>query len=184
MPPKHRLKCRRTEHSVPHQRTVELVDARTLTAHLLTDAAITAGRLANGRYIALCGQDVIPACPVEAGQSRCASCVSIPTQSEAVMTCWYVQSLNAQDTHRGYLRRGRALAACGEFSLLRSSQSGASLAPSAKEAVAQLFMANRPILSRSARSFVAPACLVTCPVKRSQLSKPQPARVDRLERRD
>lgn len=34
---------------------------------------------------------------------------------------WYPQSLNAHDTHRGHLRRGRVLATCGvEFSPLRA----------------------------------------------------------------
>ena len=79
MPGKHRLKGRRAEHTARH-RAVELVDARTLTAHLLTDTAIAAGRLAKGRYIALCGQDVLPASLVEPGRRHFLSCVSIPTQ--------------------------------------------------------------------------------------------------------
>lgn len=80
MPAKHRLKRRRTEDPAPRQRAIELVDACTLTAHFLTMDALAAGRLPEGRYIALCGQDLVPACLVEPGRDRCASCVSIPTQ--------------------------------------------------------------------------------------------------------
>jgi hypothetical protein len=76
---KHRLKSRRTEHTARH-RAIELVDARTLTAHLLTDAAIAAGRLAKGRYVAICGQDVLSASLAESGRGRCSSCVSVPAQ--------------------------------------------------------------------------------------------------------
>jgi hypothetical protein len=37
------------------------------------------------------------------------------------MISWYRQSLSAHDTHRGHLRRGRVLTACGvEFSPLRT----------------------------------------------------------------
>jgi hypothetical protein len=76
---KHRLKSRRTEHTARH-RAIELVDARTLTAHFLTMDALTAGRLPKGRYIARCGQDVLPASLTEPGRNRCLSCVPIPSQ--------------------------------------------------------------------------------------------------------
>lgn len=40
---------------------------------------------------------------------------------------WYRRSLNHKDTHRGHLRRGRVLAACGvEFSPLRTWRKGGS----------------------------------------------------------
>lgn len=43
---------------------------------------------------------------------------------------WYLQSLNANDTHRGHLRRGRVLAACGvEFSPLRAWRNRGSALP-------------------------------------------------------
>lgn len=77
---KHRLKTRRAEHTVPRHRPVEVVDAHTPTAHFLTHDAFAAGRLPKGRYIALCGQDVLPASLAEPGRGRCSSCVSIPTQ--------------------------------------------------------------------------------------------------------
>ena len=78
---KHRLNRGRhqVQHAAPH-RAVEVVDARTRTGHFLTMDALAAGRLPQGRYIALCGQDVLPACLTEPGLSRCLSCVSIPSQ--------------------------------------------------------------------------------------------------------
>jgi hypothetical protein len=57
-----------------------VVDARTLTAHLLTMDALAAGSLPPGRYIALGSQDVLSASLIEAGRSRCPSCVSLPSQ--------------------------------------------------------------------------------------------------------
>jgi hypothetical protein len=76
---KHRLKSRRAEYTA-RQRAVELVDARTLTARFLTMDALAAGRLPKGRYIALCGHDVLPASLAEPGRGRCLLCIPIPTQ--------------------------------------------------------------------------------------------------------
>jgi hypothetical protein len=78
---RHRLRNRRvqTQRTTRH-RTVEVVDARTLTAHCLTMDALAAGRLPKGRYITLCGQDVLPASLAEPGRNRCLSCVPIPSQ--------------------------------------------------------------------------------------------------------
>ncbi|MGH3889344.1 MAG: hypothetical protein ACRDSZ_22760 [Pseudonocardiaceae bacterium] len=76
---KHSLKGRRVQRTSRH-RAVEVVDVRTLTAHFLTMDALAAGRLPKGRYVALCGQDVLPASLTEPGSRRCSSCVSIPTQ--------------------------------------------------------------------------------------------------------
>lgn len=43
------------------------------------------------------------------------------------MASWYLRSKDAQDTHRGHLRRGRVLAVCGvEFSPLRTWRKGGS----------------------------------------------------------
>ncbi len=43
---------------------------------------------------------------------------------------WYLQSLNDRDTHRGHLRRGRVLAACGvEFAPLRAWWKGSPALP-------------------------------------------------------
>lgn len=76
---RHRLTGRRVQHAAPH-RAIEVVDARTRTTHALTDEALAAGRLPQGRYIALCGQDVLPAGLTEPGSSRCPSCAWIPRQ--------------------------------------------------------------------------------------------------------
>ena len=76
---KHRLRDRRGQRPTRH-RAIEVVDARTLTAHFLTMDALAAGRLPQGRYITLCGHDGLPASLTEAGRSRCPSCVSIPSQ--------------------------------------------------------------------------------------------------------
>jgi hypothetical protein len=76
---RHRLANRRVHHAAP-PRAIEVVDARTFTAHYLTMDALAEGRLPEGRYTALCGPDVLPACLTEPGSSRCPSCVSIPSQ--------------------------------------------------------------------------------------------------------
>jgi hypothetical protein len=61
---------------------IDMVDVRTLLTHLMTPDAAAAGR--RGRYVALCGADVIPASLTEPGQGRCEPCVrmsvSIPSQ--------------------------------------------------------------------------------------------------------
>jgi hypothetical protein len=79
MPGRHRLRGRRVQQTARH-RTVEVVDARTLRAHPLAPDALADGRHAAGRYIALCGQDVLPASLVEPGRGRCTSCSAIPAQ--------------------------------------------------------------------------------------------------------
>jgi hypothetical protein len=67
---------RREDHRARlRRRTVEMVDARTLQAHLLTDEALAAGRRGDGRYIALCGSDVLPASLAAAERGFCRRCV-------------------------------------------------------------------------------------------------------------
>lgn len=66
---------------------IDMVDVRSLLTHLMTPDAAAAGF--RGRYVALCGADVIPASLTEPGRGRCKPCVrmsvSIPNQrSEAV----------------------------------------------------------------------------------------------------
>jgi hypothetical protein len=73
----------RSTYPISPQRAVEVVDAHTLTTHLLTLDALAARRLPEGRYTALCGKDVLPACLTEPGSNRCSSCIScssIPSQ--------------------------------------------------------------------------------------------------------
>lgn len=67
---KHRRRERR------HRITIPLVDAHTLMAHYLTDEAFAAGRLAAGRYVALCGRDVLPASLTVAEVDHCRRCVA------------------------------------------------------------------------------------------------------------
>jgi len=76
---RHRLRDRRVQRTTRH-RAIEIVDARTLTAHFLTMDALAVGRLPQSCYIARCGQDVLPASLTAAGRSRCPSCVLIPSQ--------------------------------------------------------------------------------------------------------
>lgn len=76
----HRLTNRRTRAGLRH--TVDMVDLRTGTIHLLTSAA-AAGTNRTGRYFALCGADVLRAEDLtDPGCRRyCWSCRSlIPTQ--------------------------------------------------------------------------------------------------------
>lgn len=60
------------------------VDLRTELTHLLTPDAAAAGRVARGRYVALCGADVIPAAMTEPGTGYCqpcrSTCATIPSQ--------------------------------------------------------------------------------------------------------
>jgi hypothetical protein len=78
---RHRLKSTQVPAQRPSRhRAVEVVDARTFTAHCLTLDALAAGHLPKGRYIARCGQDVLPASLAEPGRNRCLSCVPIPRQ--------------------------------------------------------------------------------------------------------
>lgn len=55
----HRLTSRRTR--APLRRTVDILDLHTGTLHLLTPDAVAAGTSRAGRYVALCGADVLRA---------------------------------------------------------------------------------------------------------------------------
>jgi hypothetical protein len=66
--------------SATRHRTVEVVDARTLTAHFMALNALAAGRLPQAPYVTRCGQDVLPASLVEPGRRRCPSCAPLPSQ--------------------------------------------------------------------------------------------------------
>jgi hypothetical protein len=55
---------------------IEMIDARTLQAHRLTDEAIAAGRRGERPYVALCGWDVLPASLTEAERGFCRVCAS------------------------------------------------------------------------------------------------------------
>ncbi len=62
--------------------TIARVDLRTSITHLLTPDAAAAGRVRGGRYLALCGAEVIPAAMTESGQGDCQPChaAAIPAQ--------------------------------------------------------------------------------------------------------
>ncbi|MGH3889226.1 MAG: hypothetical protein ACRDSZ_22155 [Pseudonocardiaceae bacterium] len=59
---------------------IEMVDARSLAAHRVTDVAFAAGKRRGGRYVANCGQEVLPASLIEPPRGQCPSCISIPSQ--------------------------------------------------------------------------------------------------------
>lgn len=54
---KHRLSSRRTR--APLRHPVQMVDVRTGVIHLLTPVALAVGADRDGRYIALCGANVL-----------------------------------------------------------------------------------------------------------------------------
>jgi hypothetical protein len=54
-----------------------MTDARTCRAHLVTDAAVAAGRADTGRYVAVCGTVVLPASLTTLETSHCARCASL-----------------------------------------------------------------------------------------------------------
>lgn len=57
-------------------RLVALTDVRTGAAHLVTDEAMVAGRRAGGRYIAVCGVDVLPASLTAPERRSCHHCAA------------------------------------------------------------------------------------------------------------
>ncbi|MGH3616259.1 MAG: hypothetical protein ACRDRK_27425 [Pseudonocardia sp.] len=82
---RHRLNGRRV---ITKRRGMEMVDNRTLVAHMLSDAAAVAGRRGGGRYFALCGAQVIPASLTAAPEGGyCRPCTVTPTPvGDAVTT--------------------------------------------------------------------------------------------------
>lgn len=64
-------------------RVVEMVDCRTGQEHLLTPDAAAAGYPAEGKYIAICGWEVLPGSLVTPPKGRCDPCRLIPAQQVA-----------------------------------------------------------------------------------------------------
>lgn len=61
--------------------TIAQVDLRTGVRHLLTPDAVAAGRVREGRYIALCGAQVIPAMTASGVKCQpCQAAAAIPAQ--------------------------------------------------------------------------------------------------------
>lgn len=57
--------------ATPH--VIKMTDTRTVVAHLVTDEAVAAGRRA-GRYVGLCGADVLPGSLKEDTNRFCPYC--------------------------------------------------------------------------------------------------------------
>lgn len=75
--PRHRRRERATSgDGVPVEppRVIAITDARTLRAHLVTDAAAAAGRLDGGRQVALCGTVVFATSLTTPETSQCSRC--------------------------------------------------------------------------------------------------------------
>jgi hypothetical protein len=77
-----RLTCRRPRLALRPPAPLEWVDLRSGITHLLTPEAAAAGRVKRGRYVALCGVEVIPAGMTEPGRGDCQPCrvAAIPGQ--------------------------------------------------------------------------------------------------------
>jgi hypothetical protein len=69
---------RRHETARVVQRTIEMVD-HTGTAHFLTLTAAESG-LPRGRYVAICGEDLVPAALVAREARYCRLCAPVPAQ--------------------------------------------------------------------------------------------------------
>jgi hypothetical protein len=79
---KRRAHARIPEQQTPGQRgprPVGIIDARTYVEHLMTDEAVAAHRH-SGRYLALCGAQVLAASLAEPRRSRCQPCTRADTR--------------------------------------------------------------------------------------------------------
>jgi hypothetical protein len=77
---KHKATAAQRALRIRRPRFVEMVDARTGDAHWLTSDALAAGRRGGGRYIALCGADVLPHSLAAPPLDFCRAC-SLPAQT-------------------------------------------------------------------------------------------------------
>lgn len=74
---------RRRDHATPATGSVSVLatpvtDARTHCVHLVSDAGAAAGRANAGRYVALCGAEVLAASLTTPESGYCGSCTSNP----------------------------------------------------------------------------------------------------------
>lgn len=77
MPPRHRrvgLAAIDSGLAVETSHVVAMTDARTGRMHLVTDAAVAAGRVNAGRYVSVCGVVVLAASLTTPESSYCAYC--------------------------------------------------------------------------------------------------------------
>ncbi len=75
---KHQATAARPALRIRRTRLIEMVDARTGEAHWLTPDALDAGRRSGGRYIAVCGTDVLPHSLAAPPRGYCRAC-QVPT---------------------------------------------------------------------------------------------------------
>jgi hypothetical protein len=117
-------RARIPEQRKPYRPSIELVDARTKQAHLLTLTAYEAGFDPHVAYVALCGAEVLPACLAEPGQLRAVPVPDQPRQvsnhhsqeveaAVVVAMTWFWVSAGKQGTHHGVLDGGTVRAECG-----------------------------------------------------------------------
>ena len=67
--------------TAPPRLIAMMVDARTGTAHRVTDESVAAGRRAGGRYVAVCGAQVLAANLTMPERDQCPSCQSCTGES-------------------------------------------------------------------------------------------------------
>lgn len=75
--PRHRKRrCSASGAGIATERlhVIAMTDARTRCAHLVSDAAVAAGRADAGRYVAYCGAVVLAASLTTPESSHCDSC--------------------------------------------------------------------------------------------------------------
>jgi hypothetical protein len=63
-------------------RPIAMTDATTGTAHLVTDESVAAGRRADGRYVAVCGAQVLAASLTMPERGQCQSCQSCTGEAQ------------------------------------------------------------------------------------------------------
>ncbi len=93
MPGKHSRTGYQPYRRIP--RTIDMVDASNLVTHFLTPDAVDAGRRPHGKYVALCGVNVVPAALVEPGNGyyclpcRQVRCQATTTRNRPWLTRWF-----------------------------------------------------------------------------------------------
>jgi hypothetical protein len=79
-------RCARGGDHRPPRGMLPWVDARQRLTHLITEDAIAKGRQAECPYIAVCGQDILPASMIDPGIGDCQQCwrrITVPIQRRA-----------------------------------------------------------------------------------------------------
>ncbi len=81
---------------------IDMVDVTSHLTHLMTPDALDAGRRPHGRYLALCGDLVLPAALVDPGKGYCLPCRQPLLQTNArptrrPWTTWWKRTRGAGD---------------------------------------------------------------------------------------